>query len=454
MEPPVSKRYLKSLIALVVLVSLWFAFKGWNRHKSREEMTKTPAAAQKVFNLGASHIQSFTLTPRDGMSFTCTRQGKTWSITQPQPISADPSKVNAFLDSLTTATEDQQIASHPSGLKNFGLDPPAETLKVTTDAEPRQFTLLLGDETPTSSGIYAEIAGHPQVFTLTDDVKSALEKKVFDLRDTRAVTLDTSQINQIQVKNGSQSYTLAKDAQGHWQVSLPPSARADHFAVEGLVDSLQSLAMQTVVSEDKKDAAKYGLDHPALTVNLITPGGSQTLMVGHKTSGGTDAMNSALAPIFTLDENSVSQFQKNASDFRDKNLFSWDMFDVKSFAVTTPKGHWSFVRSGKRWKETAPAAKSPSSDDVNAFLSVLRSLTASSFPAATPGKPDQMDAFGFNHPSYTFKVTFGAKNQTDVVDVAESKGHDYARRAGDPLPSEVSASTLAAIQNTFQKISK
>ncbi|MGH9351332.1 MAG: DUF4340 domain-containing protein, partial [Terriglobia bacterium] len=337
-----SRRYLRSLAAIIVLLVLWFSFTRWNKHKSREEAQKArQTSAQKLLAATSNQIGSFTLTARDGTTFTCDKQGKTWVITQPQPMSADQDKINSFLQSLTSTTADQQITSHPAGLKDYGLDPPAETLAVTTDTTPRQFTLLLGDETPTSSGVYAQVAGRPQVFTLTDDVKTALEKKLFDLRDTRAVTLSSDQIDRIEVKNGSQNYTLAKNPDGVWDVLLPVSARADHFTVEGLIDSLQSLTMQSIVSESKADDAKYGFAKPTLTADLITPGGSQTLVIGKTADQGYYAMNSALAPVFTLDESSVSQFQKSASDFRDKNLFSWDMFDVKSFEVTTPKGHWA-----------------------------------------------------------------------------------------------------------------
>lgn len=445
-------KYLKSIIAIVILVILWFAFTGWNKHKSRVEAEKSSSStATRILNLAPSHIESFTLASSDGKSFTCTRQGETWSITQPESIPADQGKVAAFLDSLTSAGVDQKIGPHPADLADFGLNPPAQTIRVASSASPAEFTLLLGNETPTNAGVYAQVAGQPAVFTLSDDVKSSLEKSLFDLRDTRAVTLDTSQINRIQVKSGSQSYTLAKNPDGVWDVALPPDVRADHFTVEGLVDSLQSMAMQSVVGEKKTDEAKYGLTNPALVVDLITPGGSQTLTVGKKASSGYYAVNSALAPVFTLDEGSVSQFQKSAGDFRDKNLFSGDMFNVKTIDVTTPAGHWAFEQSKNAWKETAPASKAASSDDVNSLLDQLRNLQASSFPAAKPG---EMDRFGFGKPSDTFKVTFGAKEQTEIVEIAQANGHVYARRASDSLPSEINLADFTGIQNAFKKVSQ
>lgn len=447
-----SARFLKTLGAVIVLVVLWFAFTRWNKHESRERSAKSrQTSAQKLLPINSSRITSFTLTQRDGTTLKCEKQGATWVITQPLPLPADQSKVEAFLQSLTTAAPDQQIAANPASLADFGLAPPAETVEAATSASPAQFTLLLGDETPTSAGVYAKVAGKPQVFTLSDDVKTALEKKLFDLRDTRAVTLAPAEINRIEVKNGNQTYTLAKNPDGVWDVLLPTPVRADHFSVESLTDGLQSLAMQSIVSENKTDDAKYGFGKPTLTAKLSTSGGSQTLVIGKTAPQGYYAMNSALAPVFTLDESSVNQFQKSASDFRDKNLFSWDMFNVKSFEVVSSKGDWTFEQSKNQWKRTSPSGKNMNSDDVNAFLSTLRGLQADSFPAAQPG---QWAPFGLDKPTYTFKVTFGAKNQTETVQVGENSGKYYARRESDSLPGAVSESSVAAIENTFQKLSK
>ncbi len=448
-----SGRYLRSVIAIAVLIALWFSIRAWTRHKQGEEARQASAkTSAKILPVRSNSILSFTITPRSGASFTCSRLGKTWAIVKPHAVTADQGKVASFLQNLTDASVDQVITAHASSLQDFGLAPPEETIQASSTSKPPQFTLRLGDETPTSSGVYAQVGGDPRVFTLTDDMKTALEKSMFDLRDTRAVTLDTSQINRIQVTSGKQNYTLAKNPEGVWEVSLPPAVRADHFASEGLVDDLQSLAMQSVVEQDKKSVGQYGFGKPALTVQLTTPAGSQTLIVGNKSKQGNAyyAENSALEPVFTLDESSVSQFQKNASDFRDKNLFSWDMFDVKNFDVKSPQGHWSFEQQNSKWTETSPDDKAASTDDVNSFLSALRALQAASFP---PAKPGQMDNFGFAKPSYVFKVTFGAQNQTQEVDLAQSNGKAYARRPSDPLPSQISQSDLSSIASSFAKIS-
>ena len=201
-------------------------------------------------------------------------------IESPQKLAADDSTVSSFLSTLTGANVDQVVDTHPANLKDFGLDPPSETLEVSTDVKPAQFALLLGDETPTGSGVYAQVEGNPRVVTLPSYDKTSLTKTLFDLRDKRAVTLDADQIQKIEVKSKDKSYTLEKNPEGVWDLDLPPAVRADSYAVDGLVSQLRSASMTGVVAEDKKKSAQYGLASPTLTVKLDEPGGKSGVAAG------------------------------------------------------------------------------------------------------------------------------------------------------------------------------
>src|SRR5439155_25471910 len=122
-------------------------------------------------SLDSSHVQAFTLKPRDGNPFTCRREGGRWVLEEiakspPSPLPADPSTVSSFLNTLTTATVQDVVDPHPASLRDFGLDPPAESLEVSTDAKPQQLTLLLGDETPTSNCLYAQVSGNPSLLII------------------------------------------------------------------------------------------------------------------------------------------------------------------------------------------------------------------------------------------------------------------------------------------------
>ena len=232
------QKLINTLIALVVLAATWGAFTYYDKHKGKEKPAVATTNQTKIFSVDAQHIQSITFKPRDGEVFSCHREGGKWTIADPHPLTVDQGNFSGVLNSLTTATSDEVVDPHPTSLKDFGLDPPSFVLEVTTDAKPQSFTLLLGDDTPTSSGLYAQVSGNPQVFTLASYLKTSLEKKMFDLRDRRALTLEAEQLQKIGVEYKGASWTLDKNPEGVWDLVLPPPVRADRFTVDGLVEAI------------------------------------------------------------------------------------------------------------------------------------------------------------------------------------------------------------------------
>ncbi len=446
-------KYLNTLVAVAILASLWGGFTYYDKRKSREPSKTESKPEEKVLNVESSHVRSFTLKPRNGEPFVCQREGGTWAIVEPRKLPADQSNVSSFLNNLTTATVDEVVDPHASNLKDFGLDPPVTTVEISTDTKPERFTLLLGDETPTSGGLYAQVAGNPRVVMLASYMKSSLEKNLFDLRDKRAVSLDADQIQRIEVQSKGKRWNLAKKPEGIWDLVLPPPVRADRFSVEGLVNQLRNLSMLSVVAEDKKKSGRYGFESPTLTVRLSSPGGSQSLVLGEKGkkkhSDRYYAMNLALEPVFTLNSSFLTEFQKNPADLRDKDLFSFSTFEAKHLEVQTPKGRRVFEQQKDKWKQTSPAVKDEATDKVEALLNDLRNLRADLFPK---DHAENLSAFGLTKPAYRFQVQFGEKSQTETVEVAKVGDHIYARRSTDPLPCELPKTALDTIDKALSEL--
>jgi hypothetical protein len=354
------------------------------------------------------------------------------------------------LNNLTTATVDEVVEPHASDVKQFGLDPPAYSVEISTDTNPPKFTLLLGDDTPTSSGLYAQVAGNPRVVTVASYLKSNLEKTLFDLRDRRALTLEADQLRKMEVESKGKKYTLEKNPEGVWDLVLPPSVRADKFAVDGLLNQLRGLSMQSIAAEEKKSPATYGLSSPELRLELTGPSGAQTLLLGKKDKEGDRyfAVNSALPPVFTLNSSFLTDFQKDPSDFRAKDLFSFSSFDVKHVEITSPKGRSVFEQQkDNQWKQTEGGSKTVPSAKMDTLLSRLRDLRATTFP-----KGSDLAPLGLHKPAYQFTVRFGDKNQTEALEISKVGDHVYARLATDPLPCEVSKSAFDDMEKALGDI--
>ena len=440
------KRYVNTLVALVVLAALWAGFNYYNKRKAKEATAEANKPKKLVIPVKAEQVQSFTLAPQSGEGFTCAREGKNWTITRPRALPADQNSVSSYVGSLVGLDVSSVVNEHPTNLKDFGLDPPSSVLTVSTSGTPPQIKLLLGDATPTGDGEFAQVAGNPRLITLPGYARSTLQKTVFDMRDRRVMTLDSDQIQRLDVTAPGKSFTLTKNPDGVWDLMLPPAVRAESFSVQNMLNGVQGLAMASVLKEDKSGAAEYGFGKPTLTVKFTAASGSQTVTVGKKEGANYDAMNSALAPVFTVASDFVTRFQVDPATLRAKSFFNFSSFDAKNVDITTLREHRVFEQKDFKWKQTSPAAKDETTEKMEDLLNGLTGMQAVSFPKGAPGN---LAAFGLAKPLYTFKITYGDKNTVEIVNVGSVNDHYYAARSTDAVPGEISKTNLDSVDKAL-----
>jgi len=445
-----NKKYLQTLIALAVLAGLWGIFTYYGKKKPAASSKAKNAASKKILPVKNGQIVSFTVTEAGGKPVSCIRNGKTWQITEPMKLAADSSAVNSFLSSLTSATPSETVSKQGGDLKEFGLAPPAATIEVKTNAKPAEFTLHLGSSTPTNNGIYAQVAGQPRVFTLASYLKDSLEKKLFDFRNKKVIALATDNIRRLDVTSKKGSYRLVKNADGIWDLMLPPPVRADHFTVEGLVDELGNASMKSIVAEKKRDLGRYGFSNPTMTIHLTGDNGTESLILGKKDGSDYYAMNTAVGPVFTLGSDFLTQFQKQPSDLRSKDLFTFSTYEAKHVMVKGPKGQRVFVQhKNSKWEQTEPASMEVKGSKMQTLLQDLRDLSAQSFPKKNP---THLAAYGLNKPEYTVQVQYGDHNKTQTVQISKVGDKVYARRATDLVPAELSKDAITNLQKDLDAI--
>ena len=68
----------------------------------------------------------------------------------------------------------------------------------------KKTTLLLGDDTPAGSSVYAKLDGDPRVFSVSTGVKSGAVKNWRDLRDKRLITVDDTKVSRVDAEDGIQ----------------------------------------------------------------------------------------------------------------------------------------------------------------------------------------------------------------------------------------------------------
>jgi hypothetical protein len=337
------------------------------------------------------------------------------------------------------------IEEKPSDLKEFGLAEPRVEVAFKTGGKERR--LQLGQKTPSGSDVYAKLADDPKVFLVSSFLDSTFNHSTFDLRDKSVLKLDREKIDTMEVTASGHTSRFEKKA-GEWQIAEPPSGRADFGAIDGLVSRVSSVQMKSIVAAPR-DLKTYGLDKPAATVRLGSGSSQATLLVGAAAEGETGsvyAKDFSRPTIFTIDSTLVDDLKKDASEYRQK-----DLFDARSFNTTrmeiTRNGQTSVFEKAKvkdkdgkeeeKWRQTAPSARDLDAAKVETLISAATGARATGFVDSTAKT-------GLDKPelSVMFKYDEGKEER---VAFARAAGQAYASRTGSPGAARIDASVIDAI---------
>jgi hypothetical protein len=212
--------------------------------------------------------------------------------------------------------------------------------------------------------------------------------------------------------------TLEKTA-GNWQITQPAPYPADQEAVAGLLSTLSGLNADRVVDDKASDRKPYGLDPPAVEVDIAGKGhATQRLLLGDETPAGGNVY-AALAGdprVFTVASYSKTSLDKSLNDLRDKSLLTLSPDKVSRVEVLRKPEEIEFDRTKDGWQMLKPK---PSPADALAVNDLVRSLTGAKMDVSSPTE------FAHGTAVATAKLTGDAGVQT--LEVRKNKTDYYAK---------------------------
>jgi hypothetical protein len=225
-------------------------------------------------------------------------QEPTWKITEPRPLKADKTAVEALLSAASSGEAADFMPYTQANLQATGLDQPQVVVSYTLEgAQP--VTIYLGKqdkrpvpasaESPANSGpteqdvVYATRRGRSEILVLPASLLADLNKGLLDLRDKHILDLKKEQITSLRVqRQQGLNFNLLKSGQA-WQMTAPKTGPAQASKVDDLLYALMDLQAQAypVENQAQVDLAKYGLTLPQATLTAGREGGQEiTLSIG------------------------------------------------------------------------------------------------------------------------------------------------------------------------------
>jgi len=418
------------LVAALLLATLAGLF-WWSNKKEASAMKAPPTpATTKILEVPQDQIQSLTIEKAGSDSLELKRVAGKWSITAPKALPADQDTVSSMLSTFGTLNADKLLDEKAPNLEQFGLTKPS--LSVTaTKQDGNTVTLLFGDETPTNSGSYAELAGDPRVFIVASYHKSSLDKTENDLRDKRLLTFDSEKLSRVALtaKKTTVEFGRNKD---QWQILKPKPLRADQSAVEDLVRSLHDAKMELSATDDeKKSLSAFNAGTAVATAKLTDVAGTQELQV-RKNKDDYYAKSSAVEGVYKVLSSVGSSLDKSLDDFRNKKLFDFSFADPDKIELHDGAKSYFLTRSGSDWWSNGVKMDE---GNVGILVADIRAVTATKFPDN-----------GFATPSIELTVTSDSGKRVEKVLIAKNGDRYVAKRENEPALYELGASAITDLQ--------
>ena len=435
-------KFTKLSIATLVLAALAGVLLWSNRHKPDE--TKASAdPPPAILKLDQSTITRLEFKNKNAPPVVIARSNSgVWQITEPQAFSADQSVVSNILSSLSSLNSERVVDDKPSDLKQFGLDPPAAEVDITGKDNKSQ-KLLIGDQTPGGGGIYAMLAGDPRLFAMASYEKNSVDKNLNDLRDKRLLPFDPDKISRIDLihKNQEIEFSRNKDS---WQILKPNPLRADDVQVGDLARKLADARMDLSAPENdlKSSSSAFARATPLATAKVTDPSGTQELQLRKTKEKDKEtyyAKSSAVAGVYKVDPALAASLDKDLDDFRNKKIFDFGFQDPGKIEMHSGSRSYYLTKGGQDWWDGD--GKKLDADTAQSFISQLRDLAATKFPAS-----------GFSGPSIEIVVASDGGKRMEKVSIAKS-GADYlARRENDSALYGLDPSSVDALQKSADSL--
>jgi len=430
-----------SLAIAALILAILSGFLYWSgRHKPEENAAKISAdTPPPILKLDQNTITKLELKKKNADRIVLVKSSSgDWQITEPKPFRADQSAVTGLASTVSSLNSERVIEDKASDLQNFGLDQPLLEVDLTQKDSKTQ-KLLLGNDTPAGSAVYAMLGGDPRLFTVASYTKTSLDKSLNDLRDTRLLPVNSDKVSRIEVvwKNSDIEFGRNKD---DWQILKPQPMRADGIQVSDLLRDLTNAKMDLSSADAKQQSSEFAHATPVATAKVTDESGTQQLQL-RKNKDTYYAKSSAVEGEYKVDSGLGKALEKNVDDFRDKKLFAFGYNDPSRIELHNGTKSYFLSRGTAGSDDWWSNGKKMDASNVESVIADLRDLTANSFPAS-----------GFSNPAIEIKVTAEDGKDTETIQIAKSGDHYIARHENEPTLYELNSGSVDGLLKAAEEL--
>ncbi len=417
----------RGLLVAVALLALLAGGIYWS-NRDEEKKVGAPAAdaSPKLLEIPEDQFTRIEVKRRDGSGAVVERQASGWKLTAPKALPVDALAVQGLVTALALVGSERVVDEKPGDLMQYGFASPQLEISIGRK-DGQTHKLLLGEDSPLGTSVYAQVAGDPRLFTVATATRGAIDKVWQDLRDRRMLTFYDAKLRSVEL-NGI-AFSKSGD---RWTMTKPQPWRADNFAVEDLVRKLGEAKMEVVPEDEEQEfAGKFAGAAPYAIAKATDDQGTQQLEVRKDKEGNFYAKSTAVEGFFRLPPEAVESFAKKAEEFRDRKVFEFGFAEPSKVELKHGETARTFEKAGAEWKS---GGKKIDPGSVQQIVDKLRELSATGFATGVGGKPVA-----------EYSITLAGKG-AEKVTVNQAGEKYFAVRPGDATVYELDGNVVEELR--------
>ena len=435
--------------ALLVFVLL---FESKSKGKKEEE--------KKLVDLSSADVEKMSLKKEDEtIAFSKDEKGD-WLITEPLEAKADTYEVNRLAEDFSGLKFERLAEAEAADQAKYEI--PKKELTLWYKNRPEPVKLLFGMENPIDNTIFSKKEGDPRIVLLATNLKTQLEKKVFDFRQKDIFKFEPEDVAGLKLRAKDIAWEVRKKDDG-WFFQAPLAALAKKSRVEDILRALSGMRAKEFVAETKTDEeiAKFGLKDAEYSVSLSLPSKDQEATFFLHKEDDKVYVTTSLSPKIILAEGQViTDIEKNVEDIREKAVLVFNSWEADKVRVKRGDLVLTVVKNAEDKWLFEDGGKEADSSKLETFIRKIEGLEAAEFVDA----PANLQEYGLAPPQVEvtvwtksgeketeFQVLFGTEDQEKKQVVAKNPKLEYLFRVDSSVlgdfPKEVKDWTPAPLED-------
>ncbi len=413
---------------------------------------------------GTSTVTTFEIEDAEGIR-RIVREDDRFHLEAPVQGLASAPKLREILRALGDLTATRFVDESPDDLSAYGLDAPTRTVRLEREALPDQdgdLVIRFGGpcaaEGEGEGGVHVRVDEGPVVCA---SAVEGLDTPVAELRETRLVTTDESELERLTIEQGGRTLVLERDPE-ELTFTLTGAGDApvdvDDDALAELMRELRSVRATGYQPSDGPIA------QPWLTLSFVGADEEvvEEVRVGRPSATGLVASRGDEPVTLTLPPEAADVLTISTLRFRSRRLIEEDVDEAVAVDVEG-RVRQTLERDGLKWRMTAPFSADAERPVVRDAVRAIASLEAVRFDAesATPAHglgrisatlrfetSDGEDEHDHDHGDEPDEDRPAERSYTIEIG-AETEGGAFARLEGDPAVFVVTEAVVDALDGDF-----